>query len=74
MPSLLPFFLVVLAVAGTGLTDNSAARLLGAPPSLRSIVRRQTTQQNGTTTNSTTGNPNVTTAGIVPLVLASDRQ
>jgi hypothetical protein len=70
MLSLLPFFFVVLAVAGTGLAHNSA-RLPG-PPSLRSIVRRQTTQ-NGTTTNSTTSSPNVT-AGIVPLILASDKQ
>ena len=70
MLSFIPFLLVVLAVAGTGLAHNSA-RLLG-PPSLRSIVRRQTSQ-NGTATNSTSSNTNVT-AGIVPLVLASDKQ
>ncbi|KAF8501514.1 acid protease [Russula emetica] len=60
--------LVLLAVAGTGLAHNSA-RLLG-PPSLRSIVRRQTSP-NGTATNSTSTN---ITAGIVPLVLADDQQ
>lgn len=70
MLSFIPLFLVVLVVAGTGLAHNSA-RLLG-PSSLRSIVRRQTSQ-NGTTTNSTSSNANVT-AGIVPLVLASDKQ
>ena len=70
MLSFIPFFLVVLAVAVTGLPHNSA-RLLG-PPSLRSIVRRQISQ-NSTTTNSTSGNTNVT-AGIVPLVLASDKE
>jgi hypothetical protein len=44
-------------------------------PSLRSIVRRQTSQ-NTTTTNSTASSPNVTltSAGIVPLVLANDKQ
>jgi hypothetical protein len=70
MLSFIPLFLVALAVAGTGLAHNSA-RLLG-PPSLPSIVRRQTSQ-NGAATNSTSGNTNVT-AGIVPLVLASDKQ
>jgi hypothetical protein len=70
MRSLLPFFFVVLAVAGTGLA-HSSPRLLGAP-SLRSIVRRQAIQ-NSTTTNSTTSSPNAT-AAIVALVLASDKQ
>jgi len=70
--SLLLFSLVVLDVAQARLADSSPRRLA---PSLRSIVRRQTSQ-NSTTTNSTSSNPNVTlsSAGIVPLVLASDKQ
>lgn len=70
--SFLFFSLVVLDVAQARLAHSFPRRLA---PSLRSIVRRQTSQ-NSTTTNSTSSNPNVTltSAGIVPLVLASDKQ
>jgi hypothetical protein len=71
MLSLLPLFSVVLAVAGTGLALNSARHL--DPQSVRSIVRRQT-NQNSTTTNSTTSNVTQSTASIVPLILASDKE
>ena len=70
--SILFFSLVVLDVAQAKLADSSPQRFA---PSLRSIVRRQTSQSN-TTTNSTSSSPNVTltSAGIVPLILASDKQ
>ncbi|KAI0001510.1 aspartic peptidase domain-containing protein [Russula compacta] len=70
LPLLLSFLLILDVV---GAPQARKPRLF--PPSLRSVVKRQTSQ-NGTTTNGTTGNPNatLTTAGIVPLVLASDKQ
>jgi hypothetical protein len=75
MLSFLSLFLlsfVVLDVVGAGQARETSRQLA---PSLRSIVRRQTSQ-NSTTTNTTANGPNVTltTAGIVPLVLASDKQ
>ena len=70
--SLLLFSLVVLDVIRAGHAHETSRRLA---PSLRSIVRRQTSQ-NTTTANSTASGPSValTSAGIVPLVLASDKQ
>ncbi|KAI9512034.1 acid protease [Russula earlei] len=72
MLSLLLFFLAVLDVAVAGQAHPSARRFV---PSPRHIVSRQTAE-NGTTTNSTTNNPNITLTsdGIYPLVLASDKQ
>lgn len=72
MLSPLPFFCVLLAVAGTGLAHNSP-RLFDTP-SVRSIVRRQATQNSTTTNSTTTSNVTQSTASIVPLVLASDKE
>ncbi|KAH9959623.1 aspartic peptidase domain-containing protein [Russula dissimulans] len=74
MFSLSPLLLFLIVVL-----DVAVARQAHTPrqfvPSLRNLASRQSSQ-NGTTTNSTTNNPNVTlaSAGIYPLVLASDKQ
>jgi hypothetical protein len=73
--SLLLLSLVVLDVVRTGQAHETPRRLVRAS-SLRSIVRRQTSQNTTTTSPTASSNPNVTltSAGIVPLVLASDKQ
>jgi len=72
LPPLLLFLLVVLDVAVARQAHDARRQFA---PSLRSLTRRQAAQ-NGTKTNSTTNNPNTTlaSAGIYPLVLASDKQ
>lgn len=64
--------LVALSAPGAGLAQDSPRR---RAPSLRSVVRRQTSPS-VTATSPAASNPSVTltSAGIVPLVLASDEQ
>ncbi len=67
-------FLLFLHVASAVRPYTFDARLKQRAPSLHSVIRRQT-GQNTTVTNSTSNaNATATTAAIVPLTLASDKQ
>jgi hypothetical protein len=70
-----PFPILLVLLAALDVVCAVHPRLPLLAPSLHQFIKRQT-GQNITTTNSTSSNANatITTAAIVPLTLASDKQ